>query len=437
MNVHENINKYEFIKRTDTKGIVLWGAGNMLYDAYELLSQISNLNVILIIDNSPNKIGQEIFLGKKRFIVQDAEALEKIDMHQNVLLITNKYYKDIIEQCNKIESISEMDCYSFVKINWCENLFDRSMNGLKKLLKKRGYSNEEIEQNVDYYKERRLKKENYMIIPKINVIVTEKCTLKCDKCRALMPEMCNPQEESLQKVIEEIDIILNAVDDIVDFEPIGGEPFIYKHLPEVLEYVCASDKINTVVISTNGTVIPNEKLIKALKNKKVFVNISDYGYIQKMSNLIKCFEDNEIAFEVETDQIWYDVGDVTCRNRDENQLMEEFENCYCQYLVKYIWDKKIWICPRAPRLNSLGITDGNEDYESLCEDDSIEITRKKLQEIFGKKYANACNYCDQGNLYIKYVRAGEQRGVNDRKSQYTFIKRSEYELLKANLRGQV
>lgn len=40
-----------------------------------------------------------------------------------------------------------------------------------------------------------------------------------------MPDMCNPKDENLDQVIEEMNVILDAVDDIIDFEPIGGEPF--------------------------------------------------------------------------------------------------------------------------------------------------------------------------------------------------------------------
>ena len=62
------------------------------------------------------------------------------------------------------------------------------------------------------------------------------------------------------------------------------------------------------------------------------------------------------------------------------------------------------------------------------------MTRKKILDLYKRTYANACNYCDQGNLNIKYVRAGEQRNRLDKKSEYTLIKRSEYEYLKSKIR---
>lgn len=430
MIIYDNVNKYEFIEENKGKEIIIFGTGNMMYEASNMFSFSSDFKVSLVIDNSEEKIGSEIVLNHHTYTVKSPDILFKIDSLNKVMLITTKYYKEIIEQCNLIDNISEMKCYSYVKINWNENLFDRSMSGLIKLMEKKGVSKEISENTLYKYKVKRETKKDYLIIPKINLIVTDKCTLKCDKCRALMPDMCNPKDEDLDKVLEEMDIILDAVDDIIDFEPIGGEPFLYKYLPEVLDYACLSDKINTVVISTNGTIIPNERLLMALKNKKVFVNISDYGYICPLSKLVKCFEDNGILFEVESNQTWFDVGDTTYRNRDEKQLMDEFENCYCQYLVKYVWNKKIWVCPRAPRLKSLGITTDERDYSVLSKEDNAEIVRKKILDLYRRRYANACNYCDQGNLKIKYVRAGEQRNKSDKKSEYTLIKRSEYEYLK-------
>lgn len=434
MVLQENINKYDFIETIKGKEIIVFGAGDMLYETCDLFSFTCDFNISLVIDNSSNKIGKKILLNGDTYTIYSPDILSEIDVSNKVMLITTKYYKDVINQCSQIDNISHMQCYSYVKINWQESLFDRSMGGLTKLMKKRGLPKEKIEEILDEYKIKSESKDNYLVIPKINLIVTDRCTLKCDKCRALMPDMCNPKDENINQVIDEMDIILDAVDDIIDFEPIGGEPFLYKYLPEVLEHACSSDKINTVVISTNGTIIPNERLLMALKNEKVFVNISDYGYICSLSKLVKCFEDNGVLFEVESNQTWFDVGGTEYRNRNEQQLMDEFENCYCQYLVKYVWNKKIWVCPRAPRLESLCITENNEDYRVLSELDSTEITRQKLYDLYGKRYANACNYCDQGDLKLKYVIAGEQKGRKDKKSEYTLIKRSEYEYLKAMLR---
>ena len=427
---YENVNKYNFIEETRGKEIILFGTGDMIYEACDMLSFSSDFKISLVIDNSSDKIGSELLLNGRSYTIQSPQILFEIDAKDKVMLITTKYYKEIVEQCNTIDNISRMRCYSYVKINWNENLFDRSMSGLIKLMRKRGLSKEIIDNSLYKYKVMKEMNQDYLVIPKINLIVTNRCTLKCDKCRALMPDMCNPKDESLDQIFEEMNIILDAVDDIIDFEPIGGEPFLYKYLPEVLEYACSSDKINTVVISTNGTIIPNERLLMALKNKKIFVNISDYGYIYSLSKLVKCFEDNGIKFEVESNQVWFDVGDTSYRNRDEKQLMDEFENCYCQYLVKYVWNNKIWVCPRAPRLEALGITTDNRDYRVLSKLDDLEITREKILDLYKREYANACNYCDQGNLKIKYVKAGEQRNQSDKKSEYTLIKRSEYEQLK-------
>ena len=430
----DNVNKYNFIEQTKGKEIILFGTGNMMYEAINMFSFSNDFKISLVIDNSLDKIGSEIVCNGITYTIQSPEILFKINPLNTIMLITTKFYKEIVKQCNFIDNISGMKCFSYVKINWNEDLFDRSMSGLIKLMKKKGLSKEVSESTLHKYKKKREKKQDYLVIPKINLIVTDKCTLKCDKCRALMPDMCNPKDENLDQVIEEMNVILDAVDDIIDFEPIGGEPFLYKYLPEVLEYACSVDKINTVVISTNGTIIPNERLLIALRNKKVFVNISDYGYICSLSKLVKCFEDNGVLFEVESNQTWFDVGDVAYRNRDEEQLVDEFENCYCQYLVKYVWNKKIWVCPRAPRLESLGITTSERDYCVLSKLDNVEMTRKKILDLYKRTYANACNYCDQGNLNIKYVRAGEQRNRLDKKSEYTLMKRSEYEYLKSKIR---
>lgn len=50
----------------------------------------------------------------------------------------------------------------------------------------------------------------------------------------------------------------------------------------MVSYACKQRKIKHVFIATNCTIIPNEKLLKALINKKVGVQISNYSHVENL-----------------------------------------------------------------------------------------------------------------------------------------------------------
>ncbi len=429
MKIMYDIGKEDFLKKSQDKKIICFGMGQMFYDAIDhLFDKSESILLFEMIDNSKLKQGKEIVVMDKCYSIKSPEVLETMDVANCIMLITSKFYREIVEQCNQISNLKEMECFLYVDLYWNEPLTDRALYGLEALNIKKGMSIESAKEHTRIRKMEITENPDYFIVPKLNFVVTEKCSLSCKDCRALVPYVKNPKEAPLEEVIEEIDIVLEAVDEVVDMEPIGGEPFLYPYLAEVLEHMAKSPKVNNVVVSTNGTIIPKEKLTNVLKNRKIFVEISDYGHIDKMAALVKFFEQNQIAFEVETDQTWFDVGGLDNRGRTHEELKEEYRNCYCQYLVKYIWEKKIWVCPRAPRLSSLNIIEELNDYESL-EATNAEETRKRIIRCYNATYAEACNYCNQGDLNTTFVKAGIQTDGRIVNSDYTIIKRSEYEKL--------
>lgn len=135
----DNVNKYNFIEQTKGKEIILFGTGNMMYEAINMFSFSNDFKISLVIDNSLDKIGSEIVCNGITYTIQSPEILFKINPLNTIMLITTKFYKEIVKQCNFIDNISGMKCFSYVKINWNEDLFDRSMSGLIKLMKKRVY----------------------------------------------------------------------------------------------------------------------------------------------------------------------------------------------------------------------------------------------------------------------------------------------------------
>lgn len=109
---------------------------------------------------------------------------------------------------------------------------------------------------------------------KIYFDITYRCNLKCKYCyidkkdqnwynRALKEEM------SLEQIKSTIDDL--AVQGIELISLIGGEPFVRKDLPEIIEYIY--NKNIEVNINTNGTII-NSPILRILKKYKPNLQIS-------------------------------------------------------------------------------------------------------------------------------------------------------------------
>ena len=56
---------------------------------------------------------------------------------------------------------------------------------------------------------------------------------------------------------------------------------------------------------------------------------------------------------------------------------------------------------------SLGAYDGIGDYVELNRNDTREMFKTKIDNIYHLTKANACNYCDSGSENPEYVLAGE------------------------------
>ncbi len=408
-----------------SKQIICVGIGEMFRDALERLELRGRLGMLL--DNSPEKQRKGIKIADRHWEIQSPAVLENLDLSGYTVLFSTKYYDTLCKQINEIIGEKLIDAYVYPDIILYESLLNRSLDRYRYIYSKKfgGCDEVRVQELLQQRSSELRGKKDYTIIPKLNVIVTEKCNLRCKDCRALIPLVERPADEPIELVKKEIDQILASVDKVVDVEPIGGEPLLYPDLAELLRYLCSKDKIDNVWITTNGTVLPNADLTEALQHEKVFIEMSNYGQIQQMARAIHYFENHGIQFSAYSDQTWFDVGGTECRNRSLDALKKEYSNCGCQYVLKYVWNNKIWICPRAPRLSTLGIFESEHDYIDL-EKESKESLRDKLVGFFFQEYAEACNYCNQGDLDIGYLPAGIQMNDKLQPSNYTIISCKEY-----------
>ena len=242
-------------------------------------------------------------------------------------------------------------------------------------------------------------------LPRSGIVITLRCNLKCKLCGGYIPYYNNPPHWDLEFVSRVIDKYFEIVDTVGDFDISGGETFLHEQLAEIvykaLEY---EERFSRLLILTNGTIIPSDKVIKAMTaSKKVLVTISDYKKSTKTEELIRVLKKNKIAFRVidYTDVLfcdgWVNYDSSTRLLYTEEELIRRGKSCAvrnrgCNFLVQ---NGQIHSCGRSYRRMEIGMIPYNkEEYVDLFDETiSVEEKRKTLLDLFHSSYGTSCAFC--------------------------------------------
>ncbi len=238
----------------------------------------------------------------------------------------------------------------------------------------------------------------------IDLIITERCSLKCKDCSNLMQYYQHPRNCEPATLLKSIDAFCSVIDEVMDFRVIGGETFINKewHIPT--ERLLQEPKARRVVLYTNGTIIPDARHLHLLKDRKALVIITDYGPISKrLKELLRLFEENHVAHHVLKIGEWLDCASIEPRKRSAEQSREIFKNC-CAKNMATLSDGKLFRCPYAANAFRLqAAPDSPGDYVDLFQEPlsmpGLLKTREKVKNyILNKDYLEICDYCSSRPL---------------------------------------
>lgn len=241
--------------------------------------------------------------------------------------------------------------------------------------------------------------------PYFEIVLTTRCSLRCRYCSNLMQYYEHPCDIPAERVIAAADRLMQLCDYVHKLRPIGGEPFLYPGLADVLEHMLTYENIGQIQIPTNGTIpVRDERLLALLKNDRISLEISDYGY-GHAREFAQTMERNGIAFSYEKAKVWYDTGSMEKRGRSVSELRRQFRKC--PMFCKSILDGKVYSCPRSAHGADLGLVpDTASDYLDLL-DEEHPVTRKQLLDYYYRtEPVQACDYCSYGTGKLKPVPAG-------------------------------
>ncbi len=349
----------------DIEEVVIFGFGRISQGNIDLFMDL--LNVTDIIDNNPD------YTGKK---------------YRNVTIKTFEQY--IAEgKKEKIIVLSGKKVYSSILKELC----------------KYGYKEYQDFCHMTVFFEDWFGRLNKKIcLGRTIVSLTTFCTLNCKNCNMLTPYNKQKRTYDLKLLKQDIQMLLSNVDFISNFVIVGGEPLLYKELPEYIEYLGSNYKfkIGNIQIITNGMLIPSKELMTAMKKYNVEIRISDYtnavDYNEKLNQLKNTLDKNEIKWISFKQDEWLDFGFPEERidmGNDRESLREHM--LACQPMCPILHDGKIYYCTSAWSAEESGLYELEPDDIFDLRTIQKEEDRKELLSFYmgnmSKGYISFCKVC--------------------------------------------
>lgn len=250
------------------------------------------------------------------------------------------------------------------------------------------------------------------IISRIAVSVTNQCSLNCKDCNNLMPYCKEKFTISVEDQIRDLKKLLFYVDGIINVEIIGGEPFVYRQLPTLLQYLCDEPKVQFIEITSNGTVLPSKEVMGLLKDPKVCVLLSDYGKVNadKLRKTYLYLISENVCVQNLKNRTWISGGGIEKRRKSKLRLKYEYFHCFARKDCRTLYRGKLYVCGRAPILDELGLLTDNSSYIDIRNMDCHRILGKKyIRNFFRNTYAESCDYCDCSSDFSRWIESGIQK----------------------------
>lgn len=271
-------------------------------------------------------------------------------------------------------------------------------------------NNTSFHMNIEDY----LTGDEELVVGSIDVCMTTRCDLRCKGCGSLMPMYEHPKDVEIDLILHSLDRFFSVVDRVFRVNVIGGEPFLYPHMDQIIEYLNEKEEVVKVVVPTNGTIMPeNPRLYEALRNPKNHIRISHYeSFDKKAGKLLSRLEKENIDYSVKQfgkdTYLWYDFGGYELRNRTDEELAKQYYECEVEWMS--LFRGKLYPCPRAAHSIDLGLQPSEGNYIDIA-DDSISLKDLKCnfeKFVYEMKSYPACNRCDRGTGKCPVIPVAEQ-----------------------------
>ena len=235
-------------------------------------------------DSNEDKQGGE-FLGKK---ILKTEEIKNLDKNTN-FLVAHNYYNSILEKLNNFGFNEIHDCDQILKnTNFAElesTLTDYDLKNYKREIQ---WYVLDVQKDLNLYHDK-------LNLKCIDIEITEKCSMKCANCANLMQYYVKPENANLEKLFDNLDILMKTVDHIYEFRILGGEPFMNKEINKIINKIASYNNYENIVVYSNATIVPKNDNLNCLIKDNLTVDITNYGpeLSKKHDEIVEIYKSNK------------------------------------------------------------------------------------------------------------------------------------------------
>jgi len=207
----------------------------------------------------------------------------------------------------------------------------------------------------------------------------------------MVPYFHDPVHYDADKIIQSLHNLFST--GIIQFQELsilGGETLLYPDLARVIEFALNIKQVQRISIVTNGTLLPDSKLLPMMRNPRFFVRISDYGTLSiRKDALIALLKENGIRYELDNYSEWYENRHPVTAFCNEEEAAAKYRECR-NILYFSLREGRLFRCCKASGLTALGIGEANSDNSINCMDP--ENLQDRLEQ--GLQHFDECDHLD-------------------------------------------
>lgn len=248
-------------------------------------------------------------------------------------------------------------------------------------------------------------REKKLYFPSISFLPTTYCNLNCRACLNFTPFAKEFHHRNFDDIKKDLDLFFSVVDYIGFFHVSGGEPLLYPEIAELLQYISErfGKQIYSLQTTTNGTILPSEKLLDVFRTHDITITIDDYrGALlpeqEKYQEVYDAFAkaagaDHVIQGKYDS---WMDLApDREYPAMTEDELRAHFDSCRIPW--KSYHDGKLYLCNYADYAVAAGIGPvmGEEEYIDFSTYQKEQDLKSFMEFRMGYSMLGYTQFCKQ------------------------------------------
>ena len=252
--------------------------------------------------------------------------------YQHLYSLLSKYSLLNVEECD--DYLEYID-YETLEVNW-------SRERVKS----------EIRTHLSRSKNRKSSNKGF-VVNSLDVVVTEKCSLKCKDCSNLMQYYQSPITVQEETLLQDLTDILDALEYVTELRFIGGEPLLFKGIYNAIAEICNFKNFDELVVFTNGTIVPKDHQLEKLRDERIRFQISNYGDLSRRTDqLVSALDEHKIRFVNDRVTTWQDCARIEKVERTLEDTASVFANC-CVNDAFTLLHGRVYGCPFGAHAENL------------------------------------------------------------------------------------